>query len=573
MSDAGQVCAGRYRLGEIIGHGGMAQVHTATDLRLGREVAVKVLRSDLARDPAFLNRFRREAQAAASLNHPNIVGVYDTGEDLLDSANPSLMVPWIVMEKVEGHTLRHIISAGRKISPDRALDILIGVLSALDYSHRHGIVHRDIKPANVMITTHGDVKVMDFGIARAIADASATMTHSNAVMGTAHYLSPEQAKGDAVDARSDIYSAGCLLYELLTSKPPFTGDSAVAIAYQHVSENPVAPSVVNDSVPALFDAVVMKALSKNPDDRYLTAAEMRADLELLLQRATPRYAQGSTISDTQPIDQEGDSTKRIPKVATKKSSTRQKSEDQNIPMIVGAGIAVVAVVIGALVLISRWISPAPVDQVVVPDLIGLTIEQATAELNNDGLVIGEVTYQEAVDRPEDTIISQNPGRDTNVDRGTAINVIISQGKGQVEVPNLVNFASIDDARQALINAQLTLGAVTREASDLPPNTVLRSDPIAGTLVDKGSAIAIVVSSGSVQVPNVVGDDAAAARITLANEGFIVETVYQESDEIAAGTVISQSPGAGQTAEFESTVTITVAKLPGDPDPGAGDPNA
>jgi serine/threonine-protein kinase len=551
----------------------MAQVHTATDLRLGREVAVKVLRSDLARDPAFLNRFRREAQAAASLNHPNIVGVYDTGEDLLDSANPSLMVPWIVMEKVEGHTLRHIISAGRKISPDRALDILIGVLSALDYSHRHGIVHRDIKPANVMITTHGDVKVMDFGIARAIADASATMTHSNAVMGTAHYLSPEQAKGDPVDARSDIYSAGCLLYELLTSKPPFTGDSAVAIAYQHVSENPVAPSVVNDSVPALFDAVVMKALSKNPDDRYLTAAEMRADLELLLQRATPRYAQGSTISDTQPIDQEGDSTKRIPKVATKKSSTRQKSEDQNIPMIVGAGIAVVAVVIGALVLISRWISPAPVDQVVVPDLIGLTIEQATAELNNDGLVIGEVTYQEAVDRPEDTIISQNPGRDTNVDRGTAINVIISQGKGQVEVPNLVNFASIDDARQALINAQLTLGAVTREASDLPPNTVLRSDPIAGTLVDKGSAIAIVVSSGSVQVPNVVGDDAAAARITLANEGFIVETVYQESDEIAAGTVISQSPGAGQTADFESTVTITVAKLPGDPDPGSGDPNA
>jgi serine/threonine-protein kinase len=483
------------------------------------------------------------------------------------------MVPWIVMEKVEGHTLRHIISAGRKISPDRALDILIGVLSALDYSHRHGIVHRDIKPANVMITTHGDVKVMDFGIARAIADASATMTHSNAVMGTAHYLSPEQAKGDPVDARSDIYSAGCLLYELLTSKPPFTGDSAVAIAYQHVSENRVAPYVLNDSVPALFDAVVMKALSKNPDDRYLTAAEMRADLELLLQRATPRYAQGSTISDTQPIDQEGDSTKRIPKVATKKSSTRQKSEDQNIPMIVGAGIAVVAVVIGALVLISRWISPAPVDQVVVPDLIGLTIEQATAELNNDGLVIGEVTYQEAVDRPEDTIISQNPGRDTNVDRGTAINVIISQGKGQVEVPNLVNFASIDDARQALINAQLTLGAVTREASDLPPNTVLRSDPIAGTLVDKGSAIAIVVSSGSVQVPNVVGDDAAAARITLANEGFIVETVYQESDEIAAGTVISQSPGAGQTADFESTVTITVAKLPGDPDPGAGDPNA
>jgi serine/threonine-protein kinase len=483
------------------------------------------------------------------------------------------MVPWIVMEKVEGHTLRHIISAGRKISPDRALDILIGVLSALDYSHRHGIVHRDIKPANVMITTHGDVKVMDFGIARAIADASATMTHSNAVMGTAHYLSPEQAKGDQVDARSDIYSAGCLLYELLTSKPPFTGDSAVAIAYQHVSESAVAPSLVNDSVPALFDAVVMKSLMKNPDDRYHTAAEMRADLELLLQRSTPRYAQGSTISDTQPIEQDDDATKRIPIVATNKSPKRTKSEEQNIPMIVGAGVAVVAVVIGALVLISKWISPAPVDQIAVPDVIGLTIEQATAELNNDGLVIGEVTYQEAVDRPENTIISQNPSKDTNVDRGTAINVIISQGKGQVEVPNLINFSSVDDARQALINAQLTLGAVTREASDLPPNTVLRSDPIAGTLVDKGSAVAIVVSSGSVEVPNVVGQDASAARITLANEGFIVETVYLESDEVAAGTVISQSPGGGEMGDFESTVTITVAKLPGDPDPGAGDPNA
>jgi serine/threonine-protein kinase len=551
----------------------MAQVHTSTDLRLGREVAVKVLRSDLARDPAFIARFRREAQAAASLNHPNIVGIYDTGEDLLDAANPSMMIPWIVMERVEGHTLRHIISAGRKISPDRSLDILIGVLSALDYSHRHGIVHRDIKPANIMITTHGDVKVMDFGIARAIADASATMTHSNAVMGTAHYLSPEQAKGETVDARSDIYSAGCLLYELLTSKPPFTGDSAVAIAYQHVSENPVAPSLINDEVPALFDAVVMKSLAKNPDDRYHTAAEMRADLELLLQRVTPRYAQGSTISDTQPIAQDEDATKRIPTVATKKSVTRPNKTEQNIPMIVGAGIAVVAVVIGALVLISKWISPAPVEQIAVPDLIGLTVEQATAELNNDGLVIGDVTYQEAVDRPEDTIISQNPGNGTNVDRGTAINVIISQGKGQVEVPNLVNFASIDDARQALINAQLTLGAVTREASDLPPNTVLRSDPIAGTLVDKGSSVAIVVSSGTVEVPNVVGQDASAARITLANDGFTVETVYLESDEVAAGTVISQSPGGGESADFESSVTITVAKLPGDPDPGAGDPNA
>lgn len=262
MSDVGKTLGGRYQLGDVVGHGGMAEVHAGTDIRLGRQVAIKVLRPDLARDPAFLQRFRREAQSAAGLNHPNIVAVYDTGEDRLESGVGEVTVPWIVMERVEGVTLRQILSSGRKITPERALDIIDGVLAALDYSHRHGIVHRDIKPANIMITNNGQVKVMDFGIARALADSSATMTHTNAVMGTAQYLSPEQARGEVVDARSDIYSTGCLLYELLTGQAPFVGDSPMAIAFQHVSAEPVAPSSVNPSVPMRFDTLVLKVARK-----------------------------------------------------------------------------------------------------------------------------------------------------------------------------------------------------------------------------------------------------------------------------------------------------------------------
>ena len=269
----------RYELGEPLGRGGMAEVLEGRDLRLGRRVAVKILRPDLAKDPAFQSRFRREAQSAASLNHPNIVAVYDTGEDILGDESASVVVPYIVMEYVDGQTLRQLLASGRRLLPERALEITAGVLAALDYSHRHGIVHRDIKPANVMLTRTGDVKVMDFGIARALADASATMTAASAVMGTAQYLSPEQARGEVVDARSDLYSTGCLLYELLTGRPPFTGDSPVSVAYQHVSENPLPPSQVDPAVPPALDALVMKSLAKSPDDRYQTAADFRSDVE------------------------------------------------------------------------------------------------------------------------------------------------------------------------------------------------------------------------------------------------------------------------------------------------------
>ena len=280
-TEPGRMLGDRYQIGEVIGRGGMAEVHEGRDLRLGRRVAVKILRPDLARDPSFQARFRREAQSAAALNHPNIVAVYDTGEDtLMGEGETAVIVPYIVMEYVDGMTLRQLLASGRRLLPERALEISAGVLSALDYAHRHGIVHRDIKPANVMLTRTGDVKVMDFGIARAMNDTNtATMTAAQSVMGTAQYLSPEQARGEVVDARSDLYSASVLLYELLTGKPPFTGDSPVSIAYQHVSEMPTPPSQVDPGVTPEIDAVVLRALAKSPDDRYQTAAEFRADVE------------------------------------------------------------------------------------------------------------------------------------------------------------------------------------------------------------------------------------------------------------------------------------------------------
>src|SRR5919199_544427 len=275
MTAQARTLGGRYQVGELLGYGGMAEVHRGRDLRLGRDVAIKTLRSDLARDDTFQLRFRREAQNAAALNHPAIVAVYDTGEEHGPSGEE---LPYIVMEFVNGRTLKEILNAEGRLMPRRALEITADICAALDFSHRHQIIHRDIKPGNVMLTQTGQVKVMDFGIARALASGVATMTQTSAVIGTAQYLSPEQARGEAVDARSDVYATGCVLYELLTGHPPFVGDNPVSVAYQHVREDPRPPSESNPDVPPQVDAVVLKALAKNPANRYQSAGEMRADL-------------------------------------------------------------------------------------------------------------------------------------------------------------------------------------------------------------------------------------------------------------------------------------------------------
>jgi len=280
VNDNVRVLGNRYEIGDLLGRGGMAEVHAGRDTRLGRTVAVKLLRTDLARDATFQARFRREAQSAAALNHPAIVAVYDTGEESMVEASGGVVnLPYIVMEHVEGRTLREVLGEGHHLDVDAALEITTGVLAALEYSHRIGIVHRDIKPANVMLTPVGDVKVMDFGIARAMADSSSTMTQTQAVIGTAQYLSPEQARGEQVDTRSDLYSAGCLLYELLTGRPPFMGDSPVSVAYQHVREQPIPPSHVVGGIPEAVDRIVLHSLAKGRDERYQTATDFRADVE------------------------------------------------------------------------------------------------------------------------------------------------------------------------------------------------------------------------------------------------------------------------------------------------------
>src|SRR4051812_34020604 len=365
----------RYELGGLLGHGGMAEVYRAADTRLGRDVAIKVLRSDLARDPSFLARFRREAQSAASLNHPMIVAVYDTGQD--NSVTPPL--PYIVMEYIRGKTLREVLQSEGRLTPQRATEIVADVCSALDYSHRAGIIHRDIKPGNVMLTGEGAVKVMDFGIARAVAATTSTVTATAAVMGTAQYLSPEQARGESVDARSDLYSTGVLFYELLTGRPPFTGDSPVAIAYQHVREDPAPPSTSEPDLPPDLDAVVLKALAKNPDNRYQSAQEMREDLE--------RALSGNRVLATPLLRDPITDTARRPVQPIRRRSL----------LYALLALLVVAALVGAA-LLARGLLAGP-QTVSVPDLANENREAAIARLEDARLQPGAITDRESAVQP------------------------------------------------------------------------------------------------------------------------------------------------------------------------------
>jgi len=548
----------RYELGEVIGRGGMAEVHEGRDLRLGRRVAIKILRPDLARDPSFQARFRREAQSAAALNHPNVVAVYDTGEDILANGPDSTgaMVPYIVMEYVDGMTLRQLMSSGRRLLPERALEITAGTLAALDYSHRHGIVHRDIKPANVMLTRAGDVKVMDFGIARALADSGQTMTQQSAVLGTAHYLSPEQARGEVVDSRSDLYSTGCLIYELLTGRPPFTGESPVSIAYQHVSESPVPPSQLDPSVTPQIDAIVLRSLAKNPEDRYQSAAEMKTDVE--------RAIAGLPVTAPVPVVSQ-ETAVMAPVAAAPVAVAEDRSRNNRTPAFwVLLTLGVIAAAVGAF-FVGRAIFGTPaVESVTVPDLAGLTVSQAQIELEKAGLALGDQTVQPSEDRPKDTIISQDPPRGELIPKGTAVSVVVSGGKDQTTVPQLVGLTTTDAARQALVDAGLQLGTVTPVNSDQPQGVVVSQSVPFQETVDAGTIVDIEVSNGKAKVPNVVGLSEAQARSDLANAGFDVNVVQQESDAASPGTVLAQSPKGGTTAVRGSLVTITVAKAPPPP---------
>jgi serine/threonine-protein kinase len=553
-----QQLGGRYEIGELLGRGGMAEVHLGHDTRLGRTVAVKMLRPDYARDPTFQVRFRREAHSAASLNHPSVVAVYDTGEDEY-AGNP---VPYIVMEYVEGSTLRDLLTSGSKLVPERALEIVDGVLEALAYSHQQGIVHRDIKPANVMLTQSGDVKVMDFGIARAMDDMGATMTQTSAVIGTAQYLSPEQARGEQVDARSDLYSTGCLLYELLTGRPPFVGDSPVSVAYQHVREEPVPPSRLDPDVSPSVDAIVLKALAKDREDRYQSAGEMRRDIAAALAGRPVAAVPPPPVDSTQVLSR----TTVLPGATSYAPPPPVERRDNKGGRALGYTLLVIAVIAVFVIaaLVARALLGGGAGQVAVPDVNGETVAAATHDLTQAGLTLGTQTPANSKTVPEGHIIDQSPESGTQVDKNHAVDVTVSSGVKQVAVPNVVGL-SLDEASQSLKDAGLEVGGLKSKPSSKDEKEVLKVDPSEGEQVAEGSKVDVTYASGNNKVPDVTGDTVDQAQSELENAGFqLGKQTQQESASQDPGTVISQSVAGGQTARLGSNVNVVVATAPATP---------
>jgi beta-lactam-binding protein with PASTA domain/tRNA A-37 threonylcarbamoyl transferase component Bud32 len=552
-----RLLGGRYELDGVVGRGGMAEVYRARDIRLDRVVAVKTLREDLARDQTFQARFRREAQSAASLNHPSVVAVYDTGEDSSSSSH----IPYIVMEYVDGHTLRDLLRDDRRLLPERALEITDGVLRALDYSHSHGIVHRDIKPGNVMLTRGGQVKVMDFGIARAVSDAQATMTQTAQVIGTAQYLSPEQARGERVDARSDLYSTGCLLYELLTGRPPFLGDSPVAIAYQHVRENPIPPSHLDPEVPQWADAIVLRAMAKDPRDRYQSAAQMRADIQRALsgmpvagprtatygatQRMGPATAMAATPTHAIPGYQYGSPEDGYPPGGRKRR--------RRTALWWALGVLLVLAVVGvvAYLILHGGSSGKP-----IPQVENMKLAQAEAAIHRQGLKY-TVKRENSDTVRKGYVISTSPPTGSIVPPGSKVTINVSIGQKKVSVKNVVGMSQ-DAARNALQGQGLQVITKTAPASTKPQGTVIRQDPSGGTEVSPGSNVTIWVSGGGVKVPSVVNYPRATAVQILRGDGFQpVVRVADGPPGTLPGVVFSESPASGTVVAQGSTVVIYV----------------
>ncbi|WP_432577634.1 Stk1 family PASTA domain-containing Ser/Thr kinase [Kineococcus arenarius] len=587
-----RLLGGRYEVGALLGRGGMAEVHVARDTRLGRAVAVKLLRSDLARDPSFQTRFRREAQAAAGLNHPSIVAVYDTGADhVLEHGGAQVDLPWIVMEYVEGRTLRDMLRTDHPLSTTEALSITEGVLGALEYSHRMGIVHRDIKPANVMITPAGEVKVIDFGIARAISDSSATLTQTSAVMGTAQYLSPEQARGETVDARSDLYSTGCLLYEILTGRPPFTGDAPVAVAYQHVSEQPKPPSALAASIPPAVDQVVLMALSKDREHRYQSAADFADDLRRAVEGRPLRGASFAPTGAVPPVA----ATTALPAAGPPTAATRvtpavppavppgqAPATPTGAQPTVGDGqppeehrgrrwpwVLLVLVLLGGIgatgyALLDRsggGADPSATSSptaVAVPQVVGVSLdeaedlleqaqlESAVVEEANDAVAAGDVVSSD----PE-------PGQPAAI--GSTVTLTVSTGPAAVTVPD-VRGSSQNDARAELRSAGLDPGDAepTDEDPSAEPGTVVRTDPAANASVARGTAVTLYVASGQVEVPDLTGLTLQEAQDQLDGLNLNVNASTDPDAEGEPGTVVSQSPTAEATVDVDTSIDVVLA---------------
>ncbi|WP_344897049.1 Stk1 family PASTA domain-containing Ser/Thr kinase [Nonomuraea antimicrobica] len=571
-----RLLGGRYELDGVVGRGGMAEVYRARDIRLDRIVAIKTLRSDLARDHTFQARFRREAQSAASLNHPAVVAVYDTGED----GTEGTPVPYIVMEYVDGRTLRDLLRQDRRLLPERAVELVDGILRALDYSHRGGIVHRDIKPANVMITRAGDVKVMDFGIARAMADSAATMTQTAQVIGTAQYLSPEQARGERVDARSDIYSTGCLLYELLTGQPPFTGDSPVAIAYQHVREEPIPPSQIDPEIPPWADAIVLKAMAKDPGQRYQSAGEMRADIQRAMSgmptdaqtmAISGNFGQGTRMMSATQTGMPGPATQRtgaIPQYdygdgdGGGRGGRRRASGGGGNAVKTALWVIIPLLIIGGFITIGYMVfggTSTPTDTTVtIPSLASQERQYAEEQLKLLGLKV-QVVQEFSSDVEKGAVIETDPAENSKVEKDATVKLVVSKGTEKVKVPDGLIGLSREEAEKLLSDAELRTTFKTRNSTK-PQGTVIATEPKAGEEVEKNGVVTLVIPKELGTVPSVIGLTEEDATDQLKAAGFRAKVVPQPSNE-PQGTVVQQNPGEGAKQPANTTITIVVSTGP------------
>ncbi|MCR2783043.1 MULTISPECIES: Stk1 family PASTA domain-containing Ser/Thr kinase [unclassified Microbacterium] len=557
-----RVLSGRYRIDELIGRGGMARVYRGYDLTLGRPVAIKILKRDLAEDSAFRTRFRLEAQAASRMSHPTIVRVYDAGEDSETDADGSVHpVPYIVMELVQGALLKDLIADG-PLPATTAVRYVDGILEALEYSHRAGVVHRDIKPGNVMVTEAGQVKVMDFGIARAVSDSSSTVADTTAILGTAAYFSPEQAKGEPVDARADVYSTGVVLYELLTGRQPFRGETPVAVAYQHVSETPVPPSEVNPDVPRGLDAVVLRALAKDPFQRFQDAAGFREALDATVDGKTPSKRQvGALTNQLYGPDprQAQDTARSLRQLSTDTTMTRTQSGP---PVAwIWAGVALLAVL---LVSVLFWVvtiqpgSSVPDNARIVPDVVDMAYDRA------EELLVAEELEPDRIEEASDDIAAGNvirtePQAGTSMAIGEKVNVYVSTGIETTSVPPLVGLDRAA-AEQALTAAGLRMGIVTaRNDPAAAEGFVLSASQPEGTQVPTGTAVDLEVATGRVTLVDVSGYrlDAAVRELESDEMQFTVVTVEDPSCPATPGepTVARQSVAPGDVP-IHSTVELT-----------------
>ena len=588
----------RYRLGDVIGTGGMSEVYRATDSLLGRDVAIKMLRPEMARDVNFRERFRKEAQNSGRLNHPNIVAVYDTGE----ADEDGMAIPYIVMELVHGRTLRDLVREDGPLSPREAAQVLIPVAHALQASHDAGIIHRDVKPANIMITNTGQVKVMDFGIARALDDSTSAMTQTSAVIGTAQYLSPEQAQGKPADARSDVYALGCVLYEAVTGHAPFEGETPFAVAYQHVQEEPNAPSesLDPDSLTPTerinLDAVVLTSMAKDPMDRYQSAQEFGADLERMSSGNVTRAAQ-MHIADDEPSahSQPEDSTRVAAVHPATTTMDPQPAAAAGVP-VAAPGVAsadiderdgarksrpwmkwiaiILAIALAGLLIgfaFDYWNTSqqrqaeqeqdqqSQANMVTVPDVEDRPRSEVIAELEDLDLLV-TVNEEANPDIARDNAIRINPAPGSQLQRNSTVILTVSSGREITEVPDVVGL-SLEDASRALSDAGLSMSDSVEEEESSADNTgrVTQQNPPAGSQLSRGSRVTVTVGTGPrmIRVPsNLVGQDIEDVRSTLDAMGFDVQVENVDSTE-TDGQVLSVSD-EGNEIPADSTVTVRVS---------------